>query len=58
MATKSFVTEFKFNTKSGQKLVNAIDNSRKTEHMVTQSVKNVTNQKDLNKIMNSFLGAE
>jgi hypothetical protein len=56
MATKSFVTEFKFNSKSGYKLINAIENSKKSDRTINQKVTNVTEQKDIDRIMSSFLG--
>lgn len=56
MATKSFVTEFKFNSKAGYKLVNAIENSKNVDHKINQKINNVTKRKDIDRIMSSFLG--
>lgn len=56
MATKSFITEFKFGKKSSNKLISAIENSKKVDHTLNQRVSNVTQKEDINKMMNSFLG--
>jgi len=56
MATKSFYTEFKLNSKSGNKLVNAFENSQEVKHTITQSAKDVTNDKEVKNILDSFLG--
>lgn len=58
MATKSFVTEFKFNSKDGFKLLSAIESSKKLDHKITQRVKNVVNHKEINNLMDSFLGED
>lgn len=55
MATRSFVTEFKFNPKSGRKLIRAIERSKIVNHEIKQKVINVNNEERINKIMNSFL---
>jgi len=54
MATKSFVTEFKFTTKSGAKLLNAVESSRTREHVIDQSVTIVKDKKAINGIVDSF----
>lgn len=58
MATKSFVTEFKFNQNSGFKLLNAIENSKKIDRKLIQRVDNVTNRDEINKLMKSVLGED
>lgn len=55
MATKSFQADFKFNTKSGIKLIDAIEKSKRVDHTITQSVKNVRDREAINNIMDSFL---
>lgn len=56
MATKSFTTEFKFTAKSGCKLINAIENSRKIQpHKINQNTKNIVRKDDIDKIFDSFL---
>ncbi|CAM3862752.1 hypothetical protein [Alkalicoccus chagannorensis] len=54
MATKSFETEFKFNTKAGSKLINAIENSKKVNHVIYQRTENVTSKEDIDFIMDSL----
>lgn len=56
MATKSFQAEFKFNTKAGAKLVNAIEKSKRVDHKINQSVNTVKDKDSINNIMKSFLG--
>ncbi|WMY17205.1 hypothetical protein P3F89_09240 [Bacillus tropicus] len=56
MATKSFTSEFKFNKKSGFKLANAIENSRKVEHTINKSVSTIVKKEDINNIMDRFFG--
>lgn len=56
MATKSFITEFKFNSKSAHKLMNAIENSKRSDNSIMQPVNNITDKKDIKRIMSSFLG--
>jgi hypothetical protein len=56
MATKSFVTEFKFSTKSGAKLISAVENSRTREHVIDKSVSIIKDTKTINNIMDTFLG--
>ena len=55
MATKSFVTEFKFTTKSGYKLLDAIENSKTHEHVFAQPVSTIRDKDIVNSIMDSFL---
>jgi len=55
MATKSFKADFKFNTKSGIKLIDAIEKSKRVDYTITQSVKNIRNKESINNIMDSFL---
>ncbi len=55
MATKSFQSDFKFNTKSGAKLINAIEKSKRVDHTITQGVKNVREKDAINNIMDAFL---
>lgn len=57
MATKSFTSEFKFNVKSGAKLANAINNSRKVEHTITQPVSDVVRKDEIKKMVKDFLGS-
>ncbi|MBQ6459134.1 MAG: hypothetical protein IJJ35_05995 [Exiguobacterium sp.] len=60
MATKSFTTDFKFTTKSGSKLLNALEHSnvvnldriRETERQ--QRVEEIKSNTQLVSIMNSF----
>lgn len=54
MATKSFTTEFKFNSKAGEKLINAIDKSRRVDHEVQQRVENITKKEEIEFIVSSF----
>ncbi|WP_088815535.1 MULTISPECIES: hypothetical protein [Listeria] len=54
MATKSFYTEFKLNTKAGNKLANAVDHSRRVNVDVKQPVKIVKDKSELNNIMDEF----
>ncbi|MEY8717711.1 MULTISPECIES: hypothetical protein [Ligilactobacillus] len=56
MATKSFQSDFKFNTKSSVKLASAIEKSKRVDHTITKNVKNVSDKNKINNIMNSFLG--
>lgn len=55
MATKSFVTEFKLSSKSGNKLADAIESSKRVNHTINKMTKDVTDQNELRLIMNSFL---
>lgn len=55
MATKSFQTDFKFNAKSSNKLVNAIEKSKRVDHSINQSVNTVRDKNAINSIMQSFL---
>lgn len=57
MATKSFLTDFKFTAKSGKKIINAIENSRTSEHVISQRVDLVRNTNKINNMMDSFFGA-
>ncbi|MFP3919834.1 hypothetical protein U5N28_18680 [Lysinibacillus telephonicus] len=57
MATKSFLTEFKFSAKSGKKIVDAIENSKTREHVLQQKVEIVRDTGSINNLMDSFLGA-
>lgn len=57
MATKSFLTEFKFSAKSGKKIIDAIENSKTREHVLNQKVELVRDNKSINNLMDSFLGA-
>ncbi|EFU06197.1 MULTISPECIES: hypothetical protein [Bacteria] len=56
MATKSFQSDFKFNAKTGVKLVSAIESSRRVDHSINQSVTTVRDKGTINNIMKSFLG--
>jgi hypothetical protein len=56
MATKSFLTDFKFNAKSGYKLIEAIENSKRVDLKVSQATSNVTKKEDLDSIMKAFRG--
>lgn len=56
MATKSFHSDFTFNSKSSVKLVNAIEKSERVDHNINKSVKNVRDKDTINNIMKSFLG--
>ena len=56
MATKSFMSEFKFNRKASLKLANALEKSRKVKYQLSQSVNDVTRTEAIEKIMESFLG--
>ena len=55
MATKSFVTDFKFTQKTGPKFLRAIENSRTREHVFNQNVTTVRDEESINSIMDSFL---
>lgn len=57
MATKSFLTEFKFSAKSGKKIATAIENSKTHEHVLNQKVEMVRDTKAINNLMDSFLGS-
>lgn len=57
MATKSFLTEFKFSAKSGKKIIDAIENSKTREHVLNQKVEVVRDSESINNLMDSFLGA-
>lgn len=54
MATKSFLTEFKFSAKSGKKIVDAIENSKTREHVLQQKVEIVRDTGSINNLMDSF----
>ncbi|KYC76985.1 hypothetical protein PQS30_19510 [Bacillus licheniformis] len=58
MATKSFITDFKLNAKSGYKLINAIENSKKVKHTINQSTTDVTKKEEIDSIMKAFLGED
>lgn len=53
MATKSFQTDFKFDSKVGVKLLDAIEKSEKVEHRIDKKVKNVRDKDTINSIMKS-----
>jgi len=55
MATKSFISEFKFNQKSSAKLANAIEKSKRVDHVINQTVNDVTSTETIQKIMEGFL---
>ncbi|AMW98465.1 hypothetical protein [Rummeliibacillus stabekisii] len=57
MATQSFLTDFKFTTKSGAKIINAFENSKTSEHVIPQKVEVVRNSEKINNLMDAFLGA-
>ncbi|EUJ33114.1 hypothetical protein MFLO_04205 [Listeria floridensis FSL S10-1187] len=54
MATKSFYTEFKLNTKAGNKLANAVDNSRRVDLEIKKPVRDVNKKEELDRMMESF----
>ncbi len=54
MATKSFQTDFKFDSKVGVKLLDAIEKSEKVEHRIDKKVKNVRDKDTINSIMKSI----
>ena len=54
MATKSFLTDFKFSDKSGAEIINAFENSKTKEHVFTQKVEVVKDEASINKLMDSF----
>lgn len=56
MATKSFTTEFKINKKASQKLVNALQKSRRVDHKIDKKVETIKDHEKINNIMASFLG--
>lgn len=58
MATKSFQSDFKFNAKTGVKLVSAIESSRRVDRSINQSVTTVRDKGTINNIMKSFLGKQ
>ncbi|HWO76083.1 hypothetical protein MOC27_17650 [Bacillus inaquosorum] len=58
MATKSFITDFKFNAKTGHKLVAAIENSKQVKHTINQRTTDVTDKEEINDIMKAFLGRD
>ncbi|MEX0779224.1 MAG: hypothetical protein WD037_05795 [Balneolales bacterium] len=55
MATKSFTTEFKFGKRSARKLLNAINNSKKVNHQINQRVSNISEKKEIDEIMSSYM---
>ena len=55
MATKSFQTDFKLSKKASYSFASAMEKSRKVSHEIKQPVRNVKNQSDVNKLMDSFL---
>lgn len=55
MATKSFTTEFKFKSKNGYKLLQAIENSRPIDHSFNQKVTDIKDKEELDKILDSFV---
>ncbi|WP_146553514.1 MULTISPECIES: hypothetical protein [Rummeliibacillus] len=57
MATQSFLTDFKFTAKSGKKIVSAIENSKTSEHVISQKVDLVRSTTKINNLMDAFLGA-
>lgn len=57
MATKSFLTEFKFSAKSGKKIIDAFENSKTHEHVLNQKIEIVHDTKAINNLMDSFLGS-
>lgn len=57
MATKSFLTEFKFSAKSGQKIATAIENSKPHKHVLNQKVEMIRDAEPINNLMDSFLGS-
>lgn len=56
MATKSFTSEFKFNRKSSSKLADAIDNSKRIDRDLKQTVNDIVHDDKIQKIMKNFLG--
>ncbi len=58
MATKSFQADFKFNSKSSVKLLEAIEKSKRVDHRIDKKVKNVRDKDTINSIMGSFLGKQ
>ncbi|SDB94219.1 hypothetical protein SAMN05421734_10343 [Pelagirhabdus alkalitolerans] len=53
MATKSFTTDFKFNQKQAQKLINAIENSKDTQYKPSQRVNEVSDPEAIKNIIQS-----
>lgn len=55
MATKSFTSEFKLNKKTSNKLINALDKSRKVDHEIKQPVNTIRDVDTINVIMKNFI---
>ncbi|EFI83137.1 hypothetical protein HMPREF0556_11822 [Listeria grayi DSM 20601] len=55
MATKSFQTDFKFNTKSASKLLYAIETSKKKDIVIKKPHKTIKDSNAIDSIMNAFL---
>ncbi len=52
MATKTFTTEFKLNTKGATNLVSALNSSKRVDININQEVKNVHDRKEISLLMN------
>ena len=55
MATKSFTTDFKFNINASEKLINAIEKSKKVNHNINQRFEDVSKKEEIDLIMESFM---
>ncbi|ENH95776.1 phage protein [Gracilibacillus halophilus YIM-C55.5] len=56
MATKSFTTDFKFNRKQAQKLINAIEDSKDMQYKPSQRVNEVSDPEAIKNIIQSAKG--
>lgn len=56
MATKSFTTEFKFNSKSAKVLANALDKDKPKKMQKTKPITKVVSEERLKSIVESFKG--
>lgn len=54
MATKSFTTEFKINKKTSEKVANALFNSKRINHEISQRVEIIKDKEKINKIMSNL----
>lgn len=51
MATKSFTTEYKLNNKSSNKLIDALNKSKRVDHQIKQKVTTIREINTINSIM-------
>ncbi|MFD1411528.1 hypothetical protein [Lapidilactobacillus gannanensis] len=55
MATKSFQTDYSFNTKSSSKLIEAMEKSKRVTHKITQPVEQIRSKEEVNIFISSLL---